>query len=127
MVFPFITRKKHEKEMSILRNMQSAYLETIRVEMEVQLEEEKKEIHEVIQGLINVAVVHDKNSVLHPWRLVLDLDARDITGALMRGNDNPIIEYIADGVRYQVICVLKSVNIQRPEDLNLKRRGGSYR
>ena len=43
--------------------------------------------------------------------------------ALERGKDNTMIDYISEMVKRKVIQELKSFNYQRPEKVNLSRRG----
>ena len=126
MRLPFILRKKHEAETISIQNNYARQRREAEIQTEQRIKEITKELEIVLHNLVNVSVVHDKGSIIHPWRLVLDIDALMITSALERGNDDYMIEYIADHIKHNVMRELKSVNIQRPEDLRLGRLPRQY-
>lgn len=121
MKLPFISRKKHEAGIISIRENYARQRREAERQTEQRIKEITKELETVLHNLVNVSVVYDKGSTIRPWRLVLDMDAVMITSALERGNDDYMIEYIADSIKYRVMRELKSVNIQRPEDLRLGR------
>ena len=66
----------------------------------------KKDLREVVGKLTKISLTHlDERD---RWRVITELDPRMITVALERGNDEVMINYIAEEVAYKVKQVLKS-------------------
>ena len=116
---PLMLRKNHDEILANeKRRRQEAICDLVRVH-ENEERELKKDLHEVVKKLSSLAVVSDPHDPRR-WRLVVDLDGEMIQ-ALERGNDEGMIENIAESMKYDIIQRLKYCNFQRPGDVGLGR------
>jgi hypothetical protein len=77
-------------------------------------------LRRVLDKLVRVGIAHSIKD-MHVWRLVLDFDPEPIIFSLGRGDDEFMIDVIAEEIKGRVVRELKTLNIQRPEDLGLER------
>jgi len=113
-VFPLMKRKVHEKELQQLRHHQTEILR----EEKKRLNQDKADLQAMIEKLHKIGISY--NPDYNNFRLVLDFSDR-IVYALERGNDDRMIDYIVEEMAYKIKRELKSMNIQRPADLGLRR------
>jgi hypothetical protein len=117
--WPFVTRKRLERE---LREKKYQYQGNLHKQARKYKEREVelgKELREIAKNMLSVGVVYDDKG--NRWRIVVELDAMRMSMCFERGNDNHMIEYLGDQIKYMAIREIKSCNIQRPEDFNLGR------
>lgn len=124
MKFPIMLRSTHHRILSEAQTRASKTEIRLRKEFDGKLEFEKKDLYEVVQGLTTIALIYQDSPVGgYRWRVLTDIDPMAITMALERGDDDKMIEYIAEGIKHKIMRELKTCNIQRPDDFKVGQRG----
>jgi hypothetical protein len=113
--WPLVTRKEHERELDAARRDYANKA----CELACSLDQDKKDLREVIRNLHEVSLVYDTDRTR--WRVVLDFSPH-IVMALERGNDARMLDYITESIAHHLKRELNALNIKRPADVGLGRR-----